>query len=236
MTTEAEELWREYAENPNPRLRQELALLYSGLVYKIASSFLYKKPSIFDFDDIIQDGTLGLLDAIDKFDPNRGVKFSTYAQLRIKGSIIDGINVMDWTPRRIKKEIRDVLRSIEKHGETNYEKIGEELGIKPEEVKSIILKMSKTYIVPMDFEAIIFHSPATDIEKDESIKTVKHAMETCLTPDEQEVVRMSYLEGYPNTEIARQTSYNLKEIKDLKDSGLAKLKEELSYYFDNKDN
>lgn len=232
MTTEVDELWRQYKSNPTPQIRQKLALTYGGLVYKIALGFLYKKPSVFDFEDIIQDGTLGLLDAIDKFDSDRGVKFSTYAQLRIKGSIIDGINVMDWTPRRIKKEIRDVLRAVEKHGEGNYEKIGKELDIEPSAVKETIKKMSKTYIVPMDFEAIIYHSPVTNIEEEESKKTITHAIEKCLTPAEQEVVRMSFLEGYPNTEIAKRTVHNLKEIKDLKDSGLAKLKEEL---FSNRD-
>lgn len=232
MTTEADELWKQYREHPTEPVREKLALMYGGLVYKIALGFMYKKPSVFDFDDIIQDGTIGLLDAIEKFNPEVGVKFSTYAQLRIKGSIIDGINVMDWTPRRIKKEIRDVLKAIEKHGEENYVDIGKELGIKPEEVKETIKKMSKTYIVPMDFEAIIFHSPATDTEKDEIIKTVRHAIETCLTVKEQEIVTMSYLDGYPNTEIAKLTPYSLKEIKELKDSGKAKLKRELKNFFD----
>ena len=235
MTAEIEDLWREYKNNPNPITREKIALFYSGLVYRIARGFLYKKPTVFDFEDIIQDGTLGLLDAIDKFDLDRGVKFSTYAQLRIKGSIIDGINVMDWTPRRIKKEIREVIKAAEKHGEGNYEDIGVEVGMTPDEVKEIVKKMSKTFIIPMDFESIIFHSPTTDIEKEEIIKTVRHAIETRLTPEEQEVVRMSFLEGYPNTEIAKQGRYSLKEIKGLKDSGIEKLKDELSLFFFDED-
>lgn len=227
MTLDIEQLWDEYSKNPTAEVKALLAAKYSGLVYKIAIKFLHKKPSVFDFDDIIQDGTLGLLDAIDKFDPGRGFQFSTYAQARIRGAIIDGINVMDWTPRRIKKEIRSVLTAIEEHGEDNYEEIAKSLNIPVQEVKDTIKRMSKTYIVPMDFETIIMHSPLTDAESAETTSEVKIIIERLLTMEEQEIVRMSFFEGYPNTEISRITSLTLKEVKDLKDSAIEKLRHEL---------
>lgn len=232
MTLDTEQLWLEYAEHPTAEVKSLLAAKYSGLVYRIALKFLHKKPSVFDFDDIIQDGTLGLLDAIDKFEPNRGFQFSTYAQSRIRGAIIDGINVMDWTPRRIKKEIRTVLTAIEEHGEENYEGIAQSLDIPVEEVKATINKMSKTYIVPMDFETIVMHSPLTDVESAETTSEIKLVIEKILSGDEQEIVRMSFFEGYPNTEISRITHLTLKEVKDLKDSAIQKLRNELKTFFE----
>lgn len=227
MNPEIEKLWEEYSQTRSPETKDKLAGMYGGLVYKIAAKFAHKKPTVFEFEDIVQEGMLGLLDAIEKFEPERGFQFSTYAQIRIRGAIIDGINALDWTPRRVKKEIREVLTAMEKFGEHSYDQIATETGLTSTEVKKIINKMAKTYIVPMDFESILYHAPSTDFEQEEITQHVQHAIDTVLTVEEQDIVKMSLLEGYPNTEIAKLTHYSLKEVKKFRDSAIFKLKNEL---------
>lgn len=227
MIENVDAVWEEYSKNPTPELKAELAKHYSGLVYKISSTFSHKKPYFLDFEDILQEARLGLLDAIDKFDPSRGFQFSTYAQQRIRGAIIDGINVMDWTPRKAKKEIRMVLAAMEKYGENNIKKIAEETGFSEEEVKKIIKSMPKTYIVPMDYEGISFHAPVEDDEKKELEKLIRHTVETALNHEEAEFVKLYFFWGYNFTEISEIMDLSKKEVKILKDTTYSKLREVL---------
>ena len=68
------------------------------------------QPECFKLNDLVSAGILGLLDAIEKFDPNRGVKFKTYAELRIKGAILDSLRNLDWAPRSLRKKSKDLER------------------------------------------------------------------------------------------------------------------------------
>jgi len=83
--------------------RQELIVKYSPLIKYIANRIAMRLPSHIDTDDMINTGVLGLMDAIEKFDPERGVKFETYAEFRIKGAILDELRAMDWVPRSVRK-------------------------------------------------------------------------------------------------------------------------------------
>jgi len=83
--------------------RQELIVKYSPLIKYIANRIAMRLPSHIETDDMINTGVLGLMDAIEKFDPERGVKFETYAEFRIKGAILDELRAMDWVPRSVRK-------------------------------------------------------------------------------------------------------------------------------------
>jgi len=76
----------------------------------IAQRISAKLPSHVELNDLVSAGILGLLDAIEKFDPNRGVKFKTYAELRIKGAILDSLRNLDWAPRSLRKKSKDLER------------------------------------------------------------------------------------------------------------------------------
>jgi RNA polymerase sigma factor FliA len=225
-----DEMWREYSTHPTPELKAKLAEHYSNLAYKISYSFAYKKPNVLDFEDILQEARLGLLDAIDKFDYSRGFQFSTYAQQRIRGAIIDGINIMDWTPRKAKKEIRMVIAGMEKHGEKNYEKIAEELNMTVDEVKKIVKSMEKTYILPMDYEALSFHSPFDDVERKELETNIKHIIDTVLTEMEAEFVKLYFFWGYNFNEVAELLNLSKKEMKTLRANVYDKLREGLKTF------
>lgn len=94
---------------PNPG-RDELILEHLPQIKYIAQRISAKLPSHVELNDLVSAGILGLLDAIEKFDPTRGVKFKTYAELRIKGAILDSLRNLDWAPRSLRKKSKDLER------------------------------------------------------------------------------------------------------------------------------
>ena len=94
---------------PNAK-RDQLILEHLPQIKYIAQRISTKLPSHIELNDLVSAGVLGLLDAIDKFDPGRGVKFKTYAELRIKGAILDSLRNLDWAPRSLRKKSKDLER------------------------------------------------------------------------------------------------------------------------------
>lgn len=227
MIEDIDAAWLEYSKKPTAKMKSRLAKHYAGLAYKISASFAHKKPNVLDFDDILQEARMGLLDAIDKFDPSRGYQFSTYAQQRIRGAIIDGINVMDWTPRKTKRDIRMVLAAMEEHGEKNIPDIATATGFEQSEVKKIISSMSKTYVIPMEYESIVQYSPVSNIEEEEVSVTITQVIEKNLNLLEQEFVKLFFFWGYNGSEIANMLNLSKKELKEIKNSAYFKLREGL---------
>ena len=100
-------LWDEYAKERTPEVREKIILEYAPLVKLVAGRLSMYLGYTVEFDDMVGYGIFGLIDAIDKFDTLKEVKFETYASLRIRGAILDQIRKMDWIPR-----IRDYGRRI----------------------------------------------------------------------------------------------------------------------------
>ena len=101
---EKEKLWQTYQENPSPELREKIILEYAQLVKVVAGRLSMYLGYNVEYDDLVGYGIFGLIDAIDKFDLNKDVKFETYASLRIRGAILDQIRKMDWIPRTVRQK------------------------------------------------------------------------------------------------------------------------------------
>ena len=101
-------IWAEFHQTREPALRNRLVMQYAPLVKYVAGRMRTRLPESVDQDDLVSDGVLGLMDAIERFDPGRGLAFQTFAVPRIRGSIIDGMRAMDFVPR----SVRDKLRAI----------------------------------------------------------------------------------------------------------------------------
>src|SRR5664279_5033337 len=97
--TDASALWARYKDEHDFSARDELILNYSPLVKYVAGRLASSLPQTVDTADLISYGIFGLIDAIEKFDPGRAIKFETYAISRIRGAIIDELRAMDWVPR-----------------------------------------------------------------------------------------------------------------------------------------
>ncbi|MBM4222773.1 MAG: FliA/WhiG family RNA polymerase sigma factor [Gammaproteobacteria bacterium] len=125
------------------------------LVRKIAYQYLMKLPETICLDDLIQAGTIGLIEAVDHYDSTKGAAFSTYAAIRIKGSIIDELRKGDWAPRSVYKQSRDILQAIckiesEKQEKCSTHEIALELGMSREELDRHLRDMSNRMILAYD--------------------------------------------------------------------------------------
>ena len=127
-------LWDSYAKLKSPEIREKLILEYAPLVKLVAGRLSMYLGYNVEYDDLVSYGIFGLIDAIDKFDNMKAVKFETYASLRIRGAILDQIRKMDWIPRTIRqkqKKIDAVMKEIEasKGRAATDEEIARSLGI-----------------------------------------------------------------------------------------------------------
>ena len=117
-------LWEDYARLKTPDLREKLILEYAPLVKVVAGRLSMYLGYNVEYEDLVSYGVFGLIDAIDKFDRNKEVKFETYASLRIRGAILDQIRKMDWIPRTIRqrqKQIDTAMKELEqRNGQTAY--------------------------------------------------------------------------------------------------------------------
>lgn len=105
-------LWRRYAATRDARARERLVLTYAPLARYVAGRIGSSLPSYIDIEDLTSYGLVGLLDAIDRFEPERGVKFETFALTRIRGAIIDELRSLDWAPRALRHRQRQLMRAI----------------------------------------------------------------------------------------------------------------------------
>lgn len=107
-----QEVWRRFKEVGEGKAREGLILHYSPLVKFVAGRVGVSLPRSVEQADLISYGMFGLIDAIDKFDPERGIKFETYAVNRIKGAILDELRALDWVPRSVRARAREIQRSL----------------------------------------------------------------------------------------------------------------------------
>ena len=131
-------LWDNYARTKSPEIREKLILEYAPLVKLVAGRLsLYLGYNV-EYDDLVSYGIFGLIDAIDKLDSMKAVKFETYASLRIRGSILDQIRKMDWIPRSVRQKQKQMEAAISKiESEENRvatdEEVAKELNITMDE-------------------------------------------------------------------------------------------------------
>ena len=150
-----EELWLEYKKKRSTKLRGAFIKKYMHLVKYVAGKISVGMPGSVEFDDLVGFGQFGLLDAINKYDPEKNVKFKTYAVTRIRGAILDELRQLDWVPRSIRqksREIEDAIVRIESRlGRTaTDEEIADELGISVSELQQTVMKVSGTSVLSLN--------------------------------------------------------------------------------------
>jgi RNA polymerase sigma factor for flagellar operon FliA len=149
-------LWRQFRANKGDKaLRDRLILTYAPLVKYVAGRLGSGLPAHVDEGDLVSYGLLGLIGAIERYDPERDVKFETYAIARIKGSIIDELRAMDWVPRSVRARARDIERAIAElerklHRAPTDEEISEKLGISTDELEESLTDISRSSIAALD--------------------------------------------------------------------------------------
>jgi RNA polymerase sigma factor for flagellar operon FliA len=148
-------LWRKYKKTGSESIREDLIKRYLYLVKFVAGRVAVGLPSNVEFGDLVSYGILGLLDAIEKYDPEQGNKFETYGVSRIRGAIMDELRKLDWAPRLLRKKARDIEKMVreleEKFGRTaTDDELAEHLDISVEELGSVYQALSSTSFLPLD--------------------------------------------------------------------------------------
>lgn len=148
-------LWDQYQKTPDTDARERLILHYSPLVKFVAGRVAAGLPQNIEQSDLVSYGIFGLIDAIDKFDPERGFKFETYAISRIKGAIIDELRSIDWVPRSIRSKARTIERAYSKlenelKRSPDDTEMAIELGVTESELAQTLSQISFVGIVALD--------------------------------------------------------------------------------------
>jgi RNA polymerase sigma factor for flagellar operon FliA len=218
-------LWQEFKATGDTRLRERLILHYSPLVKYVAGRLASGLPSNVDRADFVSCGILGLMDAIEKFDPDRAVRFEPYAIRRIRGAILDELRALDWIPRSVRAKARLVGRAYAElaaflHRQPSDLELAERLGIELGELHTIFGQLSTVNVLALDelVTATIDRSggislrdtlqdttavdPLAAVEIRETKQRLAHAIE--LLPErEQTVVTLYYFEGLTLAEIGQ---------------------------------
>ena len=155
MTDDIQSLWRRFKRTGVKGDRDRLILTYAPLVKYVAGRLGSGLPAHVDEGDLISYGLLGLISAIERYDPDRDIKFETYAIVRIKGAIIDELRALDWVPRSVRSRAREIERAIAeleaKLGRAPADdEIAAKLGISTDELDESLTDISRSSIAALD--------------------------------------------------------------------------------------
>jgi len=152
---ELSELWRLYKADGDERARERLVVDYSPLVKYIAGRMASGLPSHVEESDLISYGLLGLIGAIERFDPDRDIKFETYAVARVKGAIIDELRSLDWVPRSVRARAREVERAHAALERTlqrapTDEEMAAKLELSVDDFRGVLLEIANSSVLALD--------------------------------------------------------------------------------------
>ena len=238
-----------YAKVKSPEIREQLILEYAPLVKVVAGRLSMYVGYNVEYEDLVSYGIFGLIDAIDKFDYLKDVKFETYASLRIRGAILDQIRKLDWIPRTIRqkqKKIEAVIREVEQSTGriATDEEVARGLGISDEEYLDWQSQMKITGLVSLNeymeqgsdisqdyrrHTTSHFEAPEERIEREELAKVLGEALQL-LTEKEQKVITLYYYEELTLKEISSILEVSESRVSQLHTRALKKMKVKMGNY------
>ncbi|PKL08824.1 MAG: RNA polymerase sigma factor WhiG [Spirochaetae bacterium HGW-Spirochaetae-7] len=246
-----EELWAAYKRQKDPLIRESFIKQYAPLVKYVAGKVAANMPASVEFDDLVGFGVFGLIDAIDKFDPDKNVKFKTYAVTRIRGAIFDELRSIDWVPRSVRqktKEIEEAIIATEaKLGRpATDQEIAETLGLSEDEFSKTMLKISSTSVLSLNdlwytadesehmtigdsIESPTSLSPDSIVERDEIRRVVVQAIQE-LPEKEKKVLVLYYYEELTLKEIGKVLEVTESRISQLHTKAILRLRAKLTHY------
>lgn len=238
-------LWEKYTTEKDQQIREKLILHYIYLVKYIAGRLYVNYKTNVDYDDLVSYGIFGLIDAIDKYDLTRGVKFDTYAQIRIRGAIIDFLREADWIPRSVRQKAKEIelaydeVEAIKGESATDKE-VAEKLDISLEEFHKRINSISSYTLVSLDdyleqSRETSFKSESPDdspekvIEKEE-LKIIIADFIDKLPEKEKSIITLYYFEELTYKEIGSILSISESRVSQLHTKAIIRLKKNLKLF------
>jgi len=242
-------LWREYRRTQDKALRERLILTYAPLVKYVAGRIGSGLPAHVDDGDLVSYGLLGLIGAIERYDPDRDIKFETYAIARIKGAIIDELRALDWVPRSVRSRAREIERAITeleaKLGTApTDDQIAARIGITVPELEDSLSDIARSSIAALDelwsvsgegdqislldtLEDTSGPRPADALDETELRETLADAIAR-LPEREKLVVTLYYYEELPLREIGEVLGVTESRVSQLHTKAILRLKARLS--------
>ncbi len=235
-------IWKQYNDTRDSQLKQLLIEKYVYLIKLVAGRLGIYLNQYVDLDDLIGYGALGLIDAIDKFDLTKNVKFETYASLRIRGAILDAIRKLDWVPRTLRKKQKELDKA--------YTELEFELGRQPEEVEianylgvdvseynQCLKEVNIVTLVSIDdgayplemVKAPKSEMPDLQLEEKELKNILTQAIES-LPDREKQVISLYYFEEFTLKEISNVLSVSESRISQLHTKAVSRLRAKLQKY------
>ena len=155
MEGQVQAWWERYRDTGDPEVREQLILHYAPLVKYVAGRVAVGMPPNVEHSDLVSYGIFGLMDAIEKFDLDKGYKFETYAITRIKGAIIDELRSVDWVPRSVRAKARRIEAAVsrlesELHRSPTDEELAAAVDMTLDELEDTLAKMSLTSVAALD--------------------------------------------------------------------------------------
>ena len=244
-----EELWTMYKKSRDPAIRDAFIKQYAPLVKYVAGKVAVGMPHNIEFDDLVGYGVFGLFDAIEKFDPDKHVKFKTYAVTRIRGAIFDELRSTDWVPRSVRqksREVEDAVRRLEAslgRAVTDNE-IANEMGMSIKDYQKTILKISGTSILSLNdvwytgedndkvsivdsIESPQGLNPDIIVEKDEIKRVIIEAINE-LPEKEKKVLVLYYYEDLTLKEIGKVLEVTESRVSQLHTKAIMRLRAKLT--------
>ena len=248
-TVDTDKLWSEYQKKPTPEIREQLILAYAQLVKLVAGRLSMYLGHNVEYDDLVSYGIFGLIDAIDKFDMTKNVKFETYASLRIRGAILDQIRKMDWIPRTVRqrqRKIDEAMKQVEmRTGKAaTDEEIAIELGVSEDELVNWQSQLKVTNVVSLnEFEEQgqeptveiasqnRFSQPEAVVEEEELKVKLVEAL-GLLTEKERRVIELYYYEDLTLKEISLVLEVSESRVSQLHTKALLKMRKKMGDYME----
>lgn len=249
---ELEQAWEEFKTTGSAEAREALILAYVPLVKYVAGRVSVGLPSNVDFDDLVSYGVFGLVDAVEKFDPGRGVKFETYAVARIRGAVIDGLRSIDWVPRSVRqksKELEQTIGALEaKLGRpASDQEIAEALNITVDEYHELLSEVKGVSLASLDevwsgdpeeegkipfgqmIENTRSEDPTARVEDVEVKRVLAEAIDH-LPERERLVVALYYYEGLTLKEIGEVLNVSESRISQIHTKAILRLRGRLGRF------
>ena len=250
MKTDMSMIWVQYKEKNDIEARDELIIHYAHLVKYVANRLAINLSSVVEVDELISYGIEGLIDAIEKYDHKRNIKFETYAITRIRGSMIDGLRSMDWVPvsvRQKSKELEKTYTNLESklgRAATDME-VAEELGITLNELSNLLREVAANTIISLDdfipgddsddkkkriVDLLEDHNASDALELLElsEVKELLAKTISRLPEKEKTVVHLYYYEGLTLKEIGMVLALSESRISQLHTKAILRLRGSLS--------
>ncbi len=243
--SEVDDVWRGYKRTGDQILRNQLIERYLPLVRYISERLLMSLPKSIELDDLHSAGIFGLMDAIDGFDLDRGIKFKTYCTTRIRGSILDELRSQDWVPRLVRLKAHQISRAEQQlevelgRSPTAFE-MAKKLGVSLDEFGDMkeassartIYSLSEKWEERDDEDSlrkieVIEDKSAADPVENLNQKDILHAITRTLSRKEKLIVIMYYYEGLTMREIGDILSLTESRVCQIHSNVMSKLKVQL---------